>query len=95
MAYFTKGDLHFQDYDWKAKDEGDNPKITGFPDNVLLARREGYEILSFINKVAKNSNQTEKPFGQKIERLIHDHLPGDIRSHKNVLQWLIDNWAKH
>lgn len=24
--------------------------------------------------------------------MIHDHLPGDVRSHANVEKWLVENW---
>ncbi|EKT4446684.1 hypothetical protein QEK94_002283 [Stenotrophomonas maltophilia] len=86
----TKDDLHY-DYTWKAS-EGDNPRIVGFPDNVLLSRREGYEVLPFINRFAEKHNLRQKLSGRKTEWLIREKLPSDIRSHKNVCGWLEKNW---
>lgn len=43
MADFKRGDLALQ-YSWTALRENDNARITGFPDNVLLDRHEGYEV---------------------------------------------------
>jgi hypothetical protein len=101
MATLTKQDLHFKDYSWKAT-EGDSAKITGFPDNILLNRKEGYEVLHFINRFidSQHSWQSEttemkKQLGYKIEKIIHDHLPGDIRSHAKVRDWIISNWKSY
>jgi hypothetical protein len=93
MAYFTRGDLQLTGYDWKAKEEHDDAHIRGFPDNALLARNEGYEVVSFINTVGRWSNWTSKAGGHKIERMLKS-LPGDIRSRKNVLAWIRENWTR-
>lgn len=93
MALLASTDLQYQ-YSWTAISP-DDPKITGIPDSVLLNRNEGYEVLSFINRVAHVSNWTIKDPALKAERLIKEHLPGDIRSHSNVWQWLVDNWNKY
>ncbi|WP_400190671.1 hypothetical protein [Hymenobacter sp. B81] len=94
MAYFTKADLRLQ-YNWKAKQEGDNPQITGFPDRVLLDRTEGYEVLAFINRFAESRawRPDNGAAGHKLERMIREH-PGHIRSHKNVEDWVMANWSR-
>lgn len=90
MALLAKSDLAYK-YQWTAG-EGDNPKIIGFPDNALLNRDEGYEVLDFINRFAVKHDFKQKNSGLKVEKMIKDHLPGDTRSHKNVEAWLVANW---
>ncbi|WP_376967594.1 hypothetical protein ABNQ39_36005 (plasmid) [Azospirillum sp. A26] len=92
MSLMTKTNLIYKDYNWKAKDDKDNPKITGFPDNALLNRSEGYEVLDFINRFAAKHDLKQVASGQKVERFIHDHLPSNVRSHKNVHDWIVANW---
>ncbi|EBP5664284.1 hypothetical protein ACYBWJ_00820 [Klebsiella pneumoniae] len=94
MGLLVKSDLQYEDeYSWTAID-GDNPKITGIPDSTLLNREEGYEVLAFINRFAKKYSLKQKDSGLKVESMIHDHLPGDVRSHANVEKWLVENWKK-
>ena len=98
MSIFTKADLKYKDYSWVTT-EGDSSKLIGFPDNVLLNRKEGYEITHFINRFIEGetswrgeSDPQKKVLGQKIERMIHDQLPGDVRSHSKVHAWIVANW---
>lgn len=95
MGLLTKSDLKYEnEYSWKAIWD-DNPKITGVPDSTLLNREEGYEVLAFINRFAVKHALKQKDSGLKVETMIHDHLPGDTRSHANVEKWLVDNWKKY
>jgi hypothetical protein len=93
MAILKKSDLKYT-YTWTVLGD-DNPKITGKPDSTLLNRHEGYEVLYFINRIADNSKWETIVPCLKAERLIRDHLPSDVRSHANVLKWLIDNWESY
>jgi hypothetical protein len=86
MAHLSKNDLQFN-YQWSAIPP-DDARVTGSPDNVLLNRREGYEVLAFLNKTSAS-----KDGALKAERLIQNNLPGDLRSRRNVLDWLIANWS--
>lgn len=92
MALMKKGDLANQ-YSWNAIPP-DDPRVAGKPDSTLLNRREGYEVLAFINRFAEKHELKQKASGWKIEKMITQHLPGDIRSHANVAQWLVNNWKK-
>ncbi|MFP1960861.1 hypothetical protein [Lonsdalea quercina] len=80
MSLLKKDDLQFQ-YSWTAISP-DDARVTGVPDSTLLNRHEGYEILAFINRIAKASKWTNKASGLKVERMINKDLPSDIRSHK-------------
>jgi hypothetical protein len=82
MGNFTRGDLKY-DYDWTTS-AGDNRKIIGFPDNILLNRNEGYEVLHFLNRYMEHRGWYGPNSFSKIEAYIHEKLPGNIRSHKKI-----------
>ena len=91
MALLTRHDLQYE-YSWTALGD-DDPRITGVPDSTLLNRREGYEVLAFINRLATASNWTDKAYGLKVEGLIRHGIPAHLRSHAHVWKWLIKNWS--
>lgn len=94
MALLNKSDLVYEDdYTWTASD-GDNPKYTGAPDNVLLNRNEGYEVLPFLNRYAQRRNG-KKIDALKAEWLIREHLPSSIRHRDKIAAWLDANWTEH
>lgn len=90
---FNKSDLKYSDYSWTAYGN-DDPKVTGEPDSTLFSRKEGYEVLYMIRKLMKNKGLSSSSSGQKAEEMIHEHLPSNVRSQKNVMDWLLDNWSK-
>ena len=101
MFKFNKSDLYYTDYKRDAKADHDNPKIIGTPDNDLLNRYEGYEVLYFIKSFAKTYSLTDQkgnpvswdvPNANHLERLIREKLPSNIRSHRNVADWILKNW---
>lgn len=89
MALFTLKDLK-QLYSWTAVGD-DDPRITGSLDATLLSRKEGYEVLYFINAYMKANGLTEVASGQKIEKLLHE-APSNIRSQENLREWVKQNW---
>ncbi len=91
--FYLKSDLKFINYSWTVM-SNDDPKVTGKPDSTLLNRREGYEVLPFINRFAAAHGLKQKSSGLKIERLIHNYLPSNIRSHAGIEKWLVDNWEE-
>ena len=72
--------------------ENDDPKKRGEPDSSLLNRHEWYEMLYFVNKFANTHGNSSAGVAKKAERLIHKHLPSDLRSHAKVSTWLVANW---
>lgn len=90
MTYFTKNDMYFQEYSWTVYAD-DNPKITGAPDNTLLNRKEGYEILYFVNKFAEFLPIPSISQCQKIERMIQ-LVPSDIRTQAEIFKWIREMW---
>ena len=91
MTNFNKSDLQYTHYSWTAYGK-DDPKVTGVPDSTLFNRKEGYEVIYMINKVLDKKGLTSVSSGQKVETKIKDKLPGDVRSQKNVLNWLVEHW---
>lgn len=96
-TYITAEDLQYKYA--KSAIPPDDPRRTGKPDSTLLNRGEQYEMLDFLNRFASTTKYSDdKPFGRnealKAERLIHTSLPGDVRSHAHVTDWLRKNWTK-
>jgi hypothetical protein len=85
MSIYKKSDMIYDDYSWTTC-EGDDPKVTGEPDSTLFSRKEGYEVLYMINKIATTVKE-----GTKVEKLIHEKLPSSIRKQSDVKKWLEDN----
>jgi hypothetical protein len=94
MEKYLRSDMLYHDYSWTAYGN-DNPKISGKPDSTFLSRREGYEVLYFINKCAELHSITNKADCQKIERMLRNNVPPNIHSQENVEQWINDNWNKY
>lgn len=91
---FSRNNLKFKDnYSWEVS-RGDNPTIKGSPDNDLLNRTEGYEVLYFIQQFMKKQKTRSVKIGTKAEALIINYIPSHIRSRKDIEDWLIENWNK-
>lgn len=86
MANFGRTALRYA-YNWTVT-EGDSKRVIGFPDNVLLNRSEGYEMLYFINRYMTTRNLSSLNDFQILERYIKESIPTNYRSHSNIRQWL-------
>ena len=81
-------------YDWKAKD-GDNPYMRKL-DSKIFNRKQGYEVVWMIKKVLEDFGyktvsdvRKKENIVKKIESVIDEKLPGDVRSSKEVFDWLV------
>lgn len=91
---FNKSDMFYNDYKWNARDERDDPRVTGEPDSTLLDRNEGYEVLYFVNKFGERYIKgVTKAEYQKVEKLIR-LSPGSIRSQEKIRDWIRENWNR-
>ncbi|WP_103912206.1 hypothetical protein [Halpernia humi] len=93
MGVINRSDLYYKDYSWTIL-KNDDPKISGEPDRSLLSRKEGYEILYFVNKLSEISNFKNKSSAIKIEKMIREEVPHNIHSQENIKTWINDNWNK-
>lgn len=91
METFTKDDLVYE-YKWSHY-EKDDPKISGIPDASTFNRKEGWQTLYIINHLTNHLAWDVNSFGEKIEKMIHDHLPEEISTQKETIQWIKDNWT--
>lgn len=91
---FNKSDLKYSHYSWTSVGS-DNPKKINSPDDDLLNRNEGYEMLNFINYFMAEYSLEKKATFQKIEKMINEHLPSYYRSRDNIKKWLLDNWKNY
>lgn len=95
-AFITAQDLQYQYA--KSAIPPDDPRRTGNPDSTLLNRGEQYEMLDFLNRFATNTSyggggaKFGKAEALKAERMIHSGLPGNLRSHAHIAEWLRINW---
>jgi hypothetical protein len=95
MPLVERADLKFADqYRWTPLPEND-PKLTGEPDSTLFNRKEGFEVLALINRFMTKYKFRQKTSGQKVERLIKEHLPIALKTQRHVEDWLVANWEEY
>lgn len=92
MSY-TKANMVYQDYKWNARADHDNPKIISGTDAAELNRTEGYEMLYFINSLARTWNWKNVLLSsyQKLEKIIRTEVPSTIRTHAGIMSWIAQN----
>ncbi len=74
-------------YSWEAV-ANDDPKAIKF-DARLFNRREGYEVIPMIQKVVNHFDYETETNVHRVEALIQDELPGNVRDLNNVFEWLV------
>lgn len=95
MAY-TSGAMYYKDYKWSARADHDNPKIIGGTDHAELNRTEGYEMLYFINSLARTWNWTNVSHNsyQHLERIIRTEVPTNTRTHSGIKSWIESHYKE-
>lgn len=95
MPRVERADLKFADqYRWTPRPDHD-PKLTGEPDSTLFNRKEGFEVLALINRFMVKYKFRQISSGQKVERLIKEHLPIALKTQRHVEDWLVVNWEEY
>jgi uncharacterized membrane protein/predicted flap endonuclease-1-like 5' DNA nuclease len=89
----TKDMLNVNAYSWTAK-EGDDPRKIQM-DAVMFNRKEGYEVIPMIQKVVNTFGYESVDDVKRIEEIIATELPGNVRSRKNVFNWLVEYIEAH
>ena len=91
MDTFTRNDLMYE-YKWSQYEKND-PRISGVPDSTGFNKKEGEEVFYIINHLTDHVAWDVGNFAYKIERLIHDRLPGEITDQKDTVAWIRKNWS--
>ena len=93
MAYL-KSNMVYNDYKWTANADHDDPKFLGGQEHSELNRSEGYEMLWYINSLAKTwdwKNVSVSSY-QKLETIIRKEVPSTIRTHSKIKEWIAANY---
>lgn len=93
---FSRSDMLYEDgkyYTWNAKSSNDDPKTIGGKEKDELNRREGYEVLPFIQSwVTFHFTRPTKSVYWKVERMIRYHVPEDLQDRGEIAQWIYNNY---
>lgn len=73
----------------------DNLLNRGQPDRALLNRHEAWEVNYFLNHFNQTHGSPPSEGVLAKARRVLAHVPGNLRSHDNVAQWMIANWASY
>ena len=76
-------------YKWEAG-EGDS-KTSVAHDRIMFNRRQGYEVMPMIQKVVNHFGYETEEDVKRVEMAIRTALPGNVRSRKNVFNWLVEH----
>ncbi|OAJ46919.1 hypothetical protein [Pseudomonas marginalis] len=91
MPKLTKADLYYE-YSWKVS-EGDNPKLIG-EDANHLSRKEGYEMLLYLNSlVSANNGDLEKRTRLIVEWMLKEKYKSTAPSRETVTEWVVKNFT--
>lgn len=77
-------------YTWHVS-PGDNPKVTGKPDSSRLSKKEGYEVVDFINAFAAKHSLKTQASANQIEDLMHK---SSSVMRADVITYIESNWNK-
>ena len=83
---FLKEHLIVSHYDWSAKVQHKEPTTT--PGRRHFDRLDGNQILYMINSFGHSIGKLTIDDGQKIENLIIEGLPPELKSEIAVFNWL-------
>ncbi len=89
-SLFSARNLIYKDYQWTSYINSD-PKVSGSPDATLFNSSEGNEVVYLINNLMVLWDYQYSNTGNKIERLIHDKLPAELKSQEEVKNWIESN----
>jgi len=90
---YQKKNMVYDDYNWSTKYFKNDPRIKGQPDETVLGRKEGKEMLYFINKCARKWGWSHDIFAmQRLEKIIREAVPGTIHSQIDIYKWIQENY---
>ena len=90
---YQKKDMIYDDYNWSAKYSKNDPRIKGQPDETEFCRKEGQQVLYFINKCASKWGWAHDIFAkQRLEKIIREAVPPTLRSQIEIYKWIQENF---
>ncbi len=84
-------------YNWQELADDEVKGSYGGNDLAELNRRNGNEVLDFINQLGLrywSHTPSVKTF-QKIEKMIRQDVPENVTIQRRVADWIIINWTLH
>jgi|KBSMisStaDraftv2_1062788.scaffolds.fasta_scaffold67335_5 hypothetical protein len=91
MDIYDRKDLLFDDYEWT--EPLTHVKLQGSPDRNMFNRNEGYNVLYIINYACGILNCKTKIEAGRMEILLHEKLPLEVKSQNSVSSWLINTYS--
>ena len=92
MPQVTRDDLNYE-YSWKVT-AGDNPKLIK-NDASHLSRKEGYEMLLYLNGLAgKDGVDLAVRTRLIVEWMLKEHFKSTAPSRETVTDWVVNNFAR-
>ncbi|WP_020211890.1 hypothetical protein [Flavobacterium rivuli] len=88
---FEKQALQYK-YLWPENDTNDTEPQ--FDDEDIIDRRNGYHVLSFINRFLAVHGLTNLGSFHKLEWMICKYLPQDLYYRHEIEDWLRKNWGQ-
>ena len=85
--------LNVDDYSWHAI-AGDDPTKRR-ADAIMFNRKEGYEVRLMIQKICNTFGFTTEEDVKRVESVIANEQPGNVRSQENVYNWLVEYFETH
>ena len=91
MINFGKPALKYK-YFWPAKDK--NKLQLPYHNDDVIDRRNGYHLLSFINRFMAVHGLTNLGSFHKLEWMICKYAPQDLDTRYEIEDWLRKNWGQ-
>lgn len=86
MGLLARDDLKYS-YAWTPL-KADDVRLTGKLDHILLNRKQGYEVLAFLNCLAVEAKWRQKDIVLNAERLLHEKAPPYLHARDHLARWL-------
>lgn len=94
MSYQKNEMVYEEQYKWTANANHDNPHVRDGKEGMELNRSEGYEMLDFINALAKDWKWENVDLSsyRNLERIIKNQVPHHIHKHEEIKRWIELNY---
>jgi len=90
MTDYSRKKLLRYNYSWAHPAE--QKSYESYKDNDIIDRNNGFELLDFINRfMGIHGMEADRSFS-KLERLIKNYMPADLKTRIEIKMWLRKNW---